>query len=441
MNETRIYADGKLVDAPASSVSGTVNTVAGGDLRLGSLRDGTSKMAGFLDEIRISSVPRGLAWAKHSYESQRPNSNFIDYDLQYLSAPVMPADLNLTVVNGQAMSFQFRSDPPATQYSLNPWPPFGLSFNAATGVLSGTPVSYDFPTTDGVHNFSAPYRSIRILNSWHPHISTGNIYEILSVQVTGGALSSIRLKDTSAGDQWVGSGAGRGVDWEDTETLGQLVFTVTATNPKGSSITSMRVQLQASVQAPVISVGSIVATGGRTASLQGELTDSGGVANSVTLFYGDTDGVETPADWNHSLALGSHDQGPVLADLSGLNSGQTYYYRFSSTNAAGTDWSSVGTFETLSFDQGVLRFHTGTNELGGSAGLFWDKGDGEFKVMDANLSTVNYLAPDGTSWMLTKASFHFSDDFYLGPNLDKVILEGVNALSVSSDGNAPWPRV
>ena len=51
-----------------------------------------------------------------------------------------------------------------------------------------------------------------------------------------------------------------------------------------------------------------------------------------------------------------------------------------------------------------------------------------------NLSTVNYLAPDGTSWMLTKASFHFSDDFYLGPNLDKVILEGVNALSVSSDG-------
>ena len=95
----------------------------------------------------------------------------------------------------------------------------------------------------------------------------------------------------------------------------------------------------------------------------------------------------------------------------------------------------MGTFETLSFDQGVLRFHTGTNELGVSAGLFWDKGDGEFKVMDANLSTVNYLAPDGTSWMLTKASFHFSDDFYLGPNLDKVILEGVNALSVSSDGN------
>ena len=58
LNETRIYADGKLVDAPASSVSGTVNTLAGGDLRLGSLRDGTPKMAGFLDEIRISSVPR-----------------------------------------------------------------------------------------------------------------------------------------------------------------------------------------------------------------------------------------------------------------------------------------------------------------------------------------------------------------------------------------------
>ena len=59
----------QIVDAPASSVSGTVNTLAGGDLRLGSLRDGASKMAGFLDEIRVSSVARGLAWAKHSLKT------------------------------------------------------------------------------------------------------------------------------------------------------------------------------------------------------------------------------------------------------------------------------------------------------------------------------------------------------------------------------------
>ena len=72
LNETRIYADGKLVDAPASSVSGTVNTLAGGDLRLGSLRDGTPKMAGFLDEIRVSSVARGHAWAKHSLKTSEP---------------------------------------------------------------------------------------------------------------------------------------------------------------------------------------------------------------------------------------------------------------------------------------------------------------------------------------------------------------------------------
>ena len=203
----------------------------------------------------------------------------------------------------------------------------------------------------------------------------------------------------------------------------------------------MRVQLQASVQAPVISVGSIAATGGRTASLQGELIDSGMWPIPSPFTTEIRTESETPADWNHSLALGSHDQGPVSANLSGLNSGQTYYYRFSSTNAAGTDWSAVGTFETMSFDQGVLRFHTGTNELGVSAGLFWDKGDGEFKVMDANLSTVNYLAPDGTSWMLTKASFHFSDDFYLGPNLNKVILEGVNSFRFQVMETPLWPRV
>ena len=55
--------------------------------------------------------------------------------------------------------------------------------------------------------------------------------------------------------------------------------------------------------------------------------------------------------------------------------------------------------------------------------------------MDANISSQNYIAPDGSSWMLGQATFHFTSDFYLGPNLREVIFEGINALSIVSDGN------
>ena len=45
-------------------------------------------------------------------------------------------------------------------------------------------------------------------------------------------------------------------------------------------------------------------------------------------------------------------------------------------------------------------------------GLFWDKenGQGEQKVANANFQTDNFLAPDGSSWSITKAIFNFSED-------------------------------
>ena len=52
------------------------------------------------------------------------------------------------------------------------------------------------------------------------------------------------------------------------------------------------------------------------------------------------------------------------------------------------------------------------------------------------LSTSNYLAPDGSSWQLTKSPFDFPNGLLVGPNLDAVIVEGVNALSLNVYGNA-----
>ena len=118
-----------------------------------------------------------------------------------------------------------------------------------------------------------------------------------------------------------------------------------------------------------------------------------------------------------------------------FRSGVTYHYRFESNNSSAGSWSSQ--ISRPWNDQGTLRFHTGNDETGTDSGLFWDKenGQGEQKVANANFQTDNFLAPDGSSWSITKAIFNFSEDLLIGENLNQVILEGVNSLSIQVEGN------
>ena len=119
-----------------------------------------------------------------------------------------------------------------------------------------------------------------------------------------------------------------------------------------------------------------------------------------------------------------------------MDSGKTYFYRFETSNGQ-TAWSDAGSFATLRFDQGILRIHTGNDEYGTSAGIFWDRnnGEGETKVVDANMSIYTYLAPNGSSWRIAKAKFQLSENLLFGENLEDIRLTGVNALSFEVDGN------
>ncbi|MEL0098833.1 MAG: hypothetical protein VW907_04690, partial [Opitutae bacterium] len=105
----------------------------------------------------------------------------------------------------------------------------------------------------------------------------------------------------------------------------------------------------------------------------------------------------------------------------------------------GTDsaWSDLGSFTTLPYDQGILRINTGLDSNGLGAGWFWDQGlgNGETNILEPTLEQTLYFAPDGSAWTVTKAVFSFTESLYIGPNLEKVILEGANALSIRSHGN------
>ncbi|MEL0005602.1 MAG: Ig domain-containing protein, partial [Opitutales bacterium] len=348
-----------MIDAPASSVDGLVNTGTGPDVVLGALADGTARLGGWLDETRISSVARSHAWARLSYETQRTDESFFLHDLEYLQAPVLPSDLNLTGAVGTAMEFQIKSTPPATYYEINGSIPSGLTFNPSLGVLYGTP-----------------------------------------------------------------------------DVNGTFEVNATAYNGQGSSTSTLSIQSKSTLESPVILPGEVISLMGREATIRGEIKSSGGAACSVTLYFGKTDENESAELWEQSLSLGSYFQGYFPVTLSNLDSGETYYYRFKASHSS-ESWSDSGSFTTRPYDQGILRIHTGLDDSGFASGWYWDQGngEGEQKILEPTLTQTLYFAPDGTSWTLTKATFSFEEDLHLGKHLEKIILEGVNALSIESSGN------
>ncbi|MBT7649351.1 MAG: DUF2341 domain-containing protein, partial [Opitutae bacterium] len=359
LNQTMLFVDGKIVDAPNLSHGALVNTSSGVDLKIGSFHNGDLDANGTYDEVRISSVRRGAAWFKYSYDNQKSESTFLRSELNFLTEPVFESDLNVTVMKGGNMTFQVRTMPPAISYVLNS-APSGITINSATGVITGTP-------------------------NW-------------------------------SGDQ---------------------SFSVDASNAKGTASTSITIHSMDAKSIPVVSAGSVSDVGGRSAFITGELLNPGAASCNVTLYYGLVDENQSKLSWANSKFVGSMNQGLLPVKLTNLSSGETYFYRFEANNTDFAAWSEVGSFSTLSYDQGILYFHTGINEEGDESGLFWDKnGSGsKVRVKDANITSQNYIAPDGSSWSLSKATFSFDSDFYLGPNLDKVILEGVNSLSIFSEGN------
>lgn len=84
-----------------------------------------------------------------------------------------------------------------------------------------------------------------------------------------------------------------------------------------------------------------------SATLNGQVTDVGNGAPSITFFWGTTDGGLTAAGWQQSLALAGTYSGSYSGGISGLAPATTYYFTSRATNVAGDSWAlSSGSFET-----------------------------------------------------------------------------------------------
>jgi hypothetical protein len=82
-----------------------------------------------------------------------------------------------------------------------------------------------------------------------------------------------------------------------------------------------------------------------SARLRGEVTSTGNENPTVTVYWGDNDGVEDPGSWDYSSAptSPSQPQGAVTfyKDVTSLNPDTDYYYRCYAENSAGSDWADT----------------------------------------------------------------------------------------------------
>jgi hypothetical protein len=99
------------------------------------------------------------------------------------------------------------------------------------------------------------------------------------------------------------------------------------------------------VGSAVITLSAATSTQDTTATLNGNITSVGGSNPTVTVYWGTTDGGQTPGSWANSAAPTSPVQPQGVAAFSynatGLPTGTTIYFSAKATNAYGTAWPAA----------------------------------------------------------------------------------------------------
>ena len=94
--------------------------------------------------------------------------------------------------------------------------------------------------------------------------------------------------------------------------------------------------------APDISLSPATNVASDTATINGSISDTGGENPTVTVYWGDNDGGQTPGVWDHSYTY-SQAQGAAdfSKDITGLTSEKLYYFSAKASNSIGTTWASA----------------------------------------------------------------------------------------------------
>ncbi len=105
------------------------------------------------------------------------------------------------------------------------------------------------------------------------------------------------------------------------------------------------------ISVPTVTTSAATSISFTTATLNGNVTDTGGEDPTVTVYWGDNDGGTTPGNWDNSSAPTTPGQPQGVAAftkaVTSLPMGTTIYFSAKATNAGGTTWGTTKSFVTL----------------------------------------------------------------------------------------------
>lgn len=125
---------------------------------------------------------------------------------------------------------------------------------------------------------------------------------------------------------------------------GTSYFIWDGVNTLAAEVLSVKAETAATPGAPIVQHSAASSITYFTAVLNGNLYTNGGNTTTVKVFWGPTDGVTSPPwAFTNTLSADAATGEEFAHPVSGLQSAQTYYYRYYATNSAGEDWPDEGT--------------------------------------------------------------------------------------------------
>ncbi|MFT5109347.1 MAG: hypothetical protein ACI9UA_004994, partial [Pseudoalteromonas tetraodonis] len=161
--------------------------------------------------------------------------------------------------------------------------------------------------------------------------------------------------DVLANDAQTSNGASTNFGWitdfsfADAALYDTISYTYTNQDSDGSRARFMGVILEGSAVAttpPTVTNSGASDIAPASATLGGEVTNTGGANPSVTIYWGNNDAGTTAGSWDNAINLGAQN-GAFSSAISGLAPSTIYYFRCFASNGSGEDWAnSTATFST-----------------------------------------------------------------------------------------------
>lgn len=138
-------------------------------------------------------------------------------------------------------------------------------------------------------------------------------------------------------------------------------FTAQAANVAGISWATPSASFATAATVTQPSVTNLAATliSASTATLNGQVLNTGNEWPTVTIYYGTSDGGTNPDAWSSQIAVAGPQSGTFSAQLGSLAANTTYFFTCTASNFAGGAWGGPSqSFTTLGISrQNVLTYH------------------------------------------------------------------------------------